>query len=163
MDVQDKTKDNENARKDMELLCNRKDLELKTLPNGKLLTPKATYSLTPQEAKLVCRWLTELRMSDGYTSNLAWCANSNNRKLNGMKSHDCHVFMERLLPIAFNSLLSKVLNPLTEISHFYRDICALVLRVDDLIKLDQDIPLILCKLEQIFPPDFFNSMQVDLI
>ncbi|XP_058742465.1 uncharacterized protein LOC131614952 [Vicia villosa] len=54
MDVQGKTKDNENARKDMELYCNRKDLELKTLPNGKLLKPKATYSLTPQEAKLMC-------------------------------------------------------------------------------------------------------------
>ncbi|XP_058750302.1 uncharacterized protein LOC131623315 isoform X2 [Vicia villosa] len=159
MDVQGKTKDNENARKDMELYCNRKDLELKTLPNGKLLKPKATYSLTPQEAKLVCRWLTELRMPDGYASNLARCANASTGKVTGMKSHDCHVFMERLLPIAFSSLPTQVLNPLTEISQFFRDICASILRVDDLIKLDQDIPLILCKLEQIFPPGFFDSME----
>ncbi|XP_058774567.1 uncharacterized protein LOC131648855 [Vicia villosa] len=145
MDVQGKTKDNEKARKDMELYCNRKDLELKTLPNGKLLKPKATYSLTPQEAKLVCRWLTELRMPDGYASNLARCANANTGKLTGMKSHDCHVFMERFLPIAFSSLPTQVLNPLTEISQFFRDICASILRVDDLLQLDQDIPLILCK------------------
>lgn len=57
-------------------------------------------------------------MTDGYASNLARCADANTRKLHGMKSHDCHVFMERLLPIEFGSLLNHVLNPLTEISQF---------------------------------------------
>jgi hypothetical protein len=46
MDVQGKTKDNEKARKDVEHYCNRKDLELKTLPNKRLLKPKANFSLT---------------------------------------------------------------------------------------------------------------------
>ena len=50
MDVQGKTKYNEKARKDIEIWCNRKELELKPQPNGKLLKPKATYSLTSQEA-----------------------------------------------------------------------------------------------------------------
>ncbi|XP_058739830.1 uncharacterized protein LOC131612031 [Vicia villosa] len=155
----EKTKDNEKARKDMELYCNRKELELKPRPNGKLLKPKACYTLTPQEAKAVCRWLNELRMPDGYSSNLARCADANTGKLHGMKSHDCHIFMERLLPIAFSSLPKNVLNPLTEISQFFRDICASTLRVDDIIKLDRNIPVILCKLEQIFPPGFFDSME----
>ncbi|KAI5445714.1 hypothetical protein KIW84_013803 [Lathyrus oleraceus] len=35
-----KTKDNEKATKDLEFLCNLKDLELKPQPNGKLLKPK---------------------------------------------------------------------------------------------------------------------------
>jgi hypothetical protein len=159
MDVQGKTKDNEKARKDVELYCNRKDLELKTLPNKKLLKPKANFSLTSSEAKLVCQWLKELKMPDGYSSNLARCADANTGKLHGMKSHDCHVFMERLLPIAFASLPNHVINPLTEISQFFRDICASTLRVDDLVKLDQNIPIILCKLEQVFPPGFFDSME----
>ena len=67
--------------------------------------------------------------------------------------------MERLLPIAFSSLPKNVLNPLTEISQFFRDICASTLRVDDIIKLDRNIPVILYKLEQIFPPGFFDSME----
>ncbi|KAI5409628.1 hypothetical protein KIW84_055168 [Lathyrus oleraceus] len=138
-----KTKDNEKARKDMEILCNRKELELKVKPNGKLLKPKANYSLTSEEAKAICRWLNELRMPDGYASNLARCADSSTGKLHGMKSHDCHVFMERLLPIAFSSLPKHVLNPLTEISQFFRDICASKLRVDDIVKLDKNIPVIL--------------------
>ncbi|KAK2429708.1 hypothetical protein QL285_028127 [Trifolium repens] len=159
MDVQGKTKDNEKARKDVELYCNRKDLELKTLPNKKLLKPKANFSLTSSEAKLVCQWLKELKMPDGYSSNLARCADANTGRLHGMKSHDCHVFMERLLPIAFASLPNHVINPLTEVSQFFRDICASTLRVDDLVKLDQNIPIILCKLEQVFPPGFFDSME----
>lgn len=98
-------------------------------------------------------------MPDGYASNLAKCADTNTGKLHGMKSHDCHVFMERLLPIAFGSLPNHVLNPLTEISQFFRDIYASALRVDDIIMLDQNILVILCKLEQVFPPGFFNSME----
>ncbi|WVZ21047.1 hypothetical protein V8G54_008369 [Vigna mungo] len=45
-----------------------------------------------------------LRMPDGYSSNLSRCVDVNRGKLIGMKSHDCHVFMECLLPIAFSSL-----------------------------------------------------------
>ncbi|WVZ16156.1 hypothetical protein V8G54_009138 [Vigna mungo] len=39
-------------------------------------------------------------MSDGYSSNLSRCVDVNRGKVIGMKSHDCHVFMECLLPIA---------------------------------------------------------------
>ena len=159
MDVTGKTKDNEKARQDMGIWCNRRELELKPQPNGKLLKPKACFSLTSQEAKAVCRWLKELRMPDGYSSNLARCADPNTGKLHGMKSHDCHIFMEQLLPIAFGSLPKHVLDPLTEISQFFRDICASALKVEDIIKLDQNIALILCKLEQVFPPGFFDSME----
>ncbi|CAK8543573.1 unnamed protein product [Lathyrus sativus] len=159
MDVQGKTKDNEKARRDMEILCDRKELELKPRPNGKLLKPKACYSLTSQDAKAVCRWLNELRMPDGYASNLARCVDTKTGKLHGMKSHDCHVFMGRLLPIAFSSLSNHVLFPLTEISQFFRDICVSTLRSDSIIKLDKNIPVILCKLERVFPPGFFDSME----
>ena len=81
MNVKGKTKDNEKARKDLELYCKRRDLELKPQPNGKLLKPKAIYSLTAQEAKLVCKWLKDLRMPDGYSSNLARCADVNTGSL----------------------------------------------------------------------------------
>jgi len=93
MNVTGKTKDNEKARKDLGLYCNRKDLELKVQDNGKILKPKA-YTLTPDEAKSVCRWIKELKMPDGYNSNLARCADVEKGRIHGMKSHDCHVFME---------------------------------------------------------------------
>lgn len=119
-------------------MCNRKDFELKPQPNGKLIKPNSTYNLTSQEAKAVYRWLNELRMHDGYASNLTRYGDAKTGKLHGMKSHDCHVF---------SSLPKHVLNPLTKISQFFRDICASTLIADNIIKLDQNIPVILCKLE----------------
>lgn len=98
-------------------------------------------------------------MPDDYSSNLARCADAKTGKLHGIKVHDCHVFMEQLLPISSSSLPKHVLNPLTEISQFFKDICASTLRVDDIIKLDQNIHVILYKLEQIFTPCFFDSME----
>lgn len=70
IDVQGKSKDNEKVRKNMEIWCNRKELELKPQSNGKLLKPKDTYRLTSQEVKAVCRWLNELRIPYEYPSNL---------------------------------------------------------------------------------------------
>jgi hypothetical protein len=159
MNVKGKTKDNEKARKDLSQYCCRRDLEMQALPNGKIGKPKASYTLTKSDAKLVCKWLKELRMPDGYASNLARCANVEKGTVHGMKSHDCHVFMECLLPIAFRSLPELVWKPLTELSRFFKDLCCNTLRMDDLVKLNENIPIIICKLERIFPPGFFDSME----
>nr|KYP73946.1 hypothetical protein KK1_006607 [Cajanus cajan] len=159
MNVSGKTKDNEKARKDLALYCRRPDLELKSLVNGKMLKPKANYSLTTIEAKLVCSWIKDLKMPDGYSSNLARCADVDKGRVHGMKSHDCHVFMECLLPIAFSSLPKPVLNPLIEVSHFFKDLCSATLKEDDLCRIKDNIPIILCKLGRIFPPSFFDSME----
>jgi len=159
MNVSGKTKDNEKARMDLPQHCKRPDMELKLLLNGKYLKPNVVYSLTSNEAKSVCQWLIELRMPNGYSSNLSRCADVNTGRLRGMKSHDSHVLMERLLPFAFSSLPNHVINPLIEISQLFRDLCASTLRKDELIKMDRSIPIILCKLEQVFPLGFFDSME----
>ena len=53
MNVSGKTKDNDKARMNLALYCRRKDLELKSGANGKLLKPKANYTLTPDQTKFV--------------------------------------------------------------------------------------------------------------
>jgi len=46
-------------------------------------------------------------------------------RLYGMKSHDCHVFMQTLIPLAFRDLLPKgIWDALTEINNFFRDLCS---------------------------------------
>ncbi|XP_073222512.1 uncharacterized protein [Cicer arietinum] len=133
-----KTKDNKKARKDLSLLWFRGDLEMQVLSNGKMGKPKTNYTLTSLDAK---------------------CADVEKGTIHGMKSHDCHVFMECLLPIAFHSLPEFVWKPLTELSRFFKDLCCNTLRLDDLVKLNDNIPIIICKLEKIFPPGFFDSME----
>ena len=103
--------------------------------------------------------MKQLKIPDGYASNLSRCVDMREGKLFGMKSHDCHVFMERLLPIAFIDLPDPIWKPLAELSKFFRDLCATSLKEDELRRMQQNIPLILCKLEQIFPPGFFDSME----
>jgi hypothetical protein len=80
-------------------------------------------------------------------------------RLYGMKSHDCHMFMQTLIPLAYRDLLSKeIWDALTEISHFFRDICFNKLNVDHIERFEKNIIEIICKLEMIFPPSFFYSM-----
>ncbi|KAG8366059.1 hypothetical protein BUALT_Bualt17G0036600 [Buddleja alternifolia] len=72
----------------------------------------------------------------GYASNLARCVNLDDCSLHGMKSHDCHVFMERLLPIAFRDLLPEfVWNGLTKLNQFFRDLCSTILSELDMKRL----------------------------
>lgn len=81
-------------------------------------------------------------------------------KLFGMKSHDCHVFMQRLLPIAFREFLpNNVWEAVTELSLFFRDLTSATLRINDIRRLEEQIPIILFKLERIFPPALFDSME----
>jgi len=93
-------------------------------------------------------WLEGVKFPDGYVSNMSRCLDTEKFKLFGMKSQDCHVFMQRLLPIAFRELLpSNVWQALTELSLFFKDLTSTVLRKVDLERLEVHIPQILCKLE----------------
>jgi hypothetical protein len=77
-----------------------------------------------------------------------------------MKSHDYHVFMERLLPIALREFLPpNVWNALTELSLFYKDLCSPKLSIYHLKKLESEILVLICNFEKIFPLGFFDVME----
>jgi hypothetical protein len=85
-------------------------------------------------------------------------------KLIGLKSHDYHIIMERLLPIMFWSYFDDVMwMVLAELSYFYRQLCAKEITVEMIHKLEKEIPVLPCKMEKFFPPGFFNPMQYLLI
>jgi hypothetical protein len=92
-----KTKDNRNARQDLVELCNRPSLELK-VNGGK---PCASFCLKPQQKKEVMWWMKRLKFPNGYAVGLRRSVNMMIGKLNGLKSHDYHIIMERLLPVMF--------------------------------------------------------------
>ena len=98
-------------------------------------------------------------MPAGHASNLGKCVDMEHGKLHCMKSHDCHVFMETLLPVAFSGLPDRIWKPMTEISLFFKDLCSNTLREDNLVQMDQNIPVITNKLEKILPLGFFDVME----
>jgi hypothetical protein len=46
-----------------------------------------------------------------------------------------------------------------ELSHFYRQLCAKEIKKYMMEKLEEEIPVLLCKLEKIFPLGWFNPIQ----
>ena len=102
MQVDGKTNDNEKAREDLKVLCRRSELE-KNEATRKFT--KACYTLDKPSKQILCEWVKNIKFPDGYASNMARCVDTRKHKLFGMKSHDCHVFMQRLIPIAFCELL----------------------------------------------------------
>ncbi|XP_045833662.1 uncharacterized protein LOC123924740 [Trifolium pratense] len=137
MDIKEKTKDNVKARRDIHDLCRRPELELVDLGNGKVKKPTALYTLSASQRKCVCEWVLQLKFPDGYASNIRKCVDLRTGKLLGMKSHDCHIFMERLLLVAFSSLPEKIWNPLVELSHFFRELCSTTLKADHLEQMEK--------------------------
>jgi hypothetical protein len=159
MDVKGKTNDNIKTRLDIALYCNRKNMEL-VYDESWVAKPKASFVLEKNAQLLIYKWLKSLRFSDGHASNISRLVNIEDCRLYGMKSHDCHVFMQTLIPLAFRDLLPKgIWDALTEISHFFKNICSSKLNVDHIERLQTNIIETLCKLEMIFPPSFFDSME----
>ena len=153
MNVKGKTKDNAKSREDLKEFFHR--LELRRDENANEY-PKACYTLDKDEKEQLCKWVKKLKFPDGYVSNLGRCVDLSGNKLYGMKSHDCHIFMQRLIPIAFRELLpANECQALTELTIFFKDLTATVITKDDMTRLEEDIPIVLCKLECTFSPNFF--------
>nr|XP_018625072.1 uncharacterized protein LOC108944464 [Nicotiana tomentosiformis] len=98
-------------------------------------------------------------MPESYASNLGKRADMVEGKLTHMKSHDCHIFMETLIPIAFCGFPENIWKPITEISLFFKDLCSTTLREENLFQMNRNIPVISNKLERIFPCGFFDVME----
>ena len=74
----------------------------------KLSNYYAHLSVRYNQEKSVLNWVRDkVKFPDVYASNLRNCVNTVEWKLVGMKSHDCHVFMQRLLPFAFVNFLQN--------------------------------------------------------
>ncbi|XP_042972958.1 uncharacterized protein LOC122304759 [Carya illinoinensis] len=158
MNIPGKTKDNINSRRDLEVLGFRKELHLKC-EGDKISMPHASYMLHGDERSTFCHWMANLKFPDGFVSNISRCVSVRDCKISGLKSHDCHVFLQRLLPIAVGGYLrSDIALALTELSIFFKELCTRTLDITQLAQLQTDIILILCKLEMIFPPSFFDVM-----
>jgi len=101
-----------------------------------------------------------LKFPDAYAANIRRGVDLQHKRILGLKSHDYHIFIERLLPVVFRGFLpDNVWRSLAELSYFYRQLCAKELSKDVARSLEQNVAVLLCKLEKIFPPGFFNVMQ----
>ncbi|KAL0358359.1 UNVERIFIED_CONTAM: hypothetical protein Sangu_0685300 [Sesamum angustifolium] len=113
MDIKGKTKDNMNAQRNLTIICNCLELELDERRPNVILN--AVYTVGKKQKRRVCEWIRGLKFPVGYASNLTHCVDMTEIRMHSVKSHDCHIFMQKLIPIAFcEILLEHVWNALTE-------------------------------------------------
>jgi hypothetical protein len=95
-----------NARRDLAELCDRPHLELRKNPSGSESRPLDPYCLKRQEREEIFQWLKKLRFPDRYATNIKRAVNLDTGKLVGLKSHDYHILIERLVPVMFRGYFS---------------------------------------------------------
>ncbi|XP_058191435.1 uncharacterized protein LOC131308510 [Rhododendron vialii] len=157
--IDGKNKDTDKARKDLEDKGIRKDLWLTQRPDGSYVKPCASFALTLKEKEAFFEFLKSVKYPDGYAANISRSVNSTNGRLTGLKSHDYHILIQQILPIGMRGFVDKEISTtLFELGSFFQDLCSKTLRRSELEKLEDRIVLILCKLEKIFPPAFFDVM-----
>ncbi|KAH0724885.1 hypothetical protein KY284_000750 [Solanum tuberosum] len=158
LNIDRKTKDTEKAREDLKDMNIRKELWLQH-DDSSYTMPFACYNMSKNEKREFGEFLKCVKFPDGYASNISRCVSVDGVKLAKLKSHDYHVLLQRLLPIAIRGFANKDVSlALIELGHFFQRLCCKTLKRDDLEQLERDIVIILCKLEMIFPPAFFDIM-----
>ncbi|GJW50413.1 putative reverse transcriptase domain, ribonuclease H-like domain, aspartic peptidase domain protein [Tanacetum coccineum] len=127
--------------------------------NEKCLKPQAAYSFTPENQKFFCQFIKGVKLPDGFRSCFKNKVTDNDTNITGLKSHDCHIMMQRLLPYGLqNYLPDKIAKPIIELCSLFKQICSTTLMEDDMLKAQIKVVDILCDLELIYPPALFDIM-----
>ncbi|GKC68973.1 zinc finger, PHD-type containing protein, partial [Tanacetum coccineum] len=133
--MNDKSKDTAKARQDLKRLGIRSGLWLGQNKNGKCSKPQAAYSFTPENRKKFCQFIKGVKLPDGFGSNFKHKVTDNDTNITGLKSHDCHIMMQRLLPYGLQQYLpDTVAKPIIELCSFFKQICSATLMEDDMLK-----------------------------
>ncbi|XP_062114223.1 uncharacterized protein LOC133825274 [Humulus lupulus] len=158
LDLNGKSKDHLNARLDLKDLGIKKALH-SVEKDGIIRLPAASYTLSRSEKKMFCQRLFDLKLTDGYSSNISNCVVVEERKLMGLKSHDFHVLMQQLLVVAIRGLMEDGPREATiRLSKFFNRICQHVVDVKEIIELEAEVVETICMFERYFPPSFFDPM-----
>ena len=146
LNIEGKTKDTDKAQLTLADWNIRHELHL--YQEGDIwMKPPSSYTLTPSERKRFTEFLRSVRFPDGFAGNLKKNVTADGR-LTGLKSHDCHVIMQRLLAPAIRPFLDRsIRDAIIELCNFFRLICSRTVVISDIEKAQEDVNFILCKLE----------------
>ncbi|KAL2471639.1 Uncharacterized protein Adt_39775 [Abeliophyllum distichum] len=159
LNIEGKSKDTTNARLGLQDMGIHPELHLQPKGGNKHYKPLATYTPCVEERKEFCAFLKSVKLPDGYAANISRSVSVRDGRMYGLKSHDCHVLLQHLLPIGIRRILKNdIFTTLVELCKFFEKLTAKTLHVNNLEQLESDVVLILCKLERIYLPAFFDSM-----
>lgn len=122
LNIKQKTKDSLKSHKDFRVQGLTKDLHPQTKPPSKMYFTPACFTMSNKEKQDFLNVIKNVKVVDGYASNLSHCVKIKQCIIVDMKSHACHILMQQFMPIALCiSLLNKVSGPLIELSCLFRE------------------------------------------
>ena len=74
---------------------------------NKLDMPTAWYIMSKEEKIAFCDFIRVVRFPDGYAAYLGNCISPDGCKLQGLKTHDCHILLQRILPAGLRGLMHE--------------------------------------------------------
>uniref|UniRef100_A0A803PCS7 Transposase n=1 Tax=Cannabis sativa TaxID=3483 RepID=A0A803PCS7_CANSA len=158
LNIPGKTKDTLAGRLDLKEMGVKSELH-PTVSEKRTYLPPACFTLSKDEKRKFCETLANIKVPDGYSSNISNLVSIKDFRLIGLKSHDCHALMQQLLPIAMRSVSQKhVRYAVTRMCFFFNAVCAKTVDPSKLDKLQDEIGKTLCMFEKYFPPTFFDIM-----
>jgi hypothetical protein len=79
--------------------------------------------------------------------------------LKGLKSHDYHILMQQVLPLCVRTLMQKdVRMAIIRVCCIFGRLCVQFVDPSTMTTLYEETVLIMCLLERVFPPSFFDVM-----
>jgi hypothetical protein len=152
-------KDTMKVRRDLQCKGIGRHLWLTPHPKkiGRMLKPAAPYVLTNEEFEVFANTIESLKPPSGLVSNMAqyiW-----KKKFGGLKSHDYHVLMQQVMPLALHGILQR--GPrmaIMRICRVFRKLCGSVWNSSEIEDLQADVARSIALLEIHFPPSFFDIM-----
>jgi len=130
----------------------------KTDDRCQYLSP-ASYTLSKEEKENIFEWLNNIKVPSGFSSNIKRRINVQEKKFLNSKSHDCHVLMTQLLPVALRGILPPHVRLATmKLCAFLNKISHKAINPDELATLQNDVVQCLVSFELVFPPSFFDIM-----
>ncbi|XP_074323287.1 uncharacterized protein LOC141660222 [Apium graveolens] len=158
LNIPGKTKDGMKARLDLQELGVRAELAPQQYGERAYLPP-ACYTLSRKEKISFCECISSVKVPSGYSSNPKNLISLKDLKLLGLKSHDCHMLMQHLLPVVIRGILPRhVRVVIMKLCFFFNAICSKVIDPLTLDKLQADIIVTLCEFEMYFLHSLFDIM-----
>jgi hypothetical protein len=96
-----KKKDTQEAREDQQRLKGRDSMHPEQFQGP------ASYALTKEEKEIFFEALFSIKVPSGFSLNIKGIINMAEKKIQNLKSHDCHMLMTQLLPIALRGILPE--------------------------------------------------------
>jgi hypothetical protein len=147
LDIPSKTKDGLSACMDPQVLEIREELHPQERLNGKAYLPLASYILTAEEKRAICKCLHGIRLPRVFLTNIKNLVSMSELKISGYNTHDCHTMLLLFLAIAIRAINHPYLKMvIIHMCHFFNAISKKVIDISELDELRKEIRMTMCQL-----------------